>query len=195
MRTAAGQQPLTINDGINNETIDDMLKYKDDYLAAAAGAALPDDWVDGQYDNTGQNYIPRPGRYVLAAATVGAGNRRQRRRFQRGGWQYLKEEDWVTFWWRQRFREFEKAQERAKVAMGNEKAAADKAATELAWVPVFVNVVEELSLVALNAAMVERMWSLFGAMFNSNQDNQGPEEKERCAQARFNCLFSVDRAL
>jgi hypothetical protein len=60
---------------------------------------------------------------------------------------------------------------------------------------VFVNVVEELSLVALNAAMVERMWSLFGAMFNSNQESQGPQEKERSAQARFNCLFSADRAL
>ena len=49
-------------------------------------------------------------------------------------------------------------------------------------------------LVGVNAAMVERMWSMFKAMFSGCQGKQGPEERERAAKARFNTMYSYARA-
>ena len=53
----------------------------------------------------------------------------------------------------------------------------------------FLDVVEEVQLVCFNAAMVERMWSVFGAQFKGCQGKTGPEEREHAAKARFNLMY------
>jgi hypothetical protein len=93
----------------------------------------------------------------------------ERQRYSKGGWKYLKEEDWVTWWWRKH--------------------------NEEKWVEPFLTTVEELSIVSVNATMVERMWSVFGASFPKQVSSDGPCEREQKSQARFKVMYSEARAL
>jgi hypothetical protein len=76
-----------------------------------------------------------------------------------------KEEDWVSHWWR------------------------SQRDGEGAWAQPFKTLVEEVSLVRLNSAMVERLWSLYNAKLKAHGHAYGPGELERVVKKRFGAVY------
>lgn len=76
-----------------------------------------------------------------------------------------KEEDWVCHWWRQ------------------------QPDGEDGWAMAFKAIVEDISLVRVNSAMVERLWSLYNARHKSSGHTFGPGERERVVKKRFNEVY------
>ena len=50
-------------------------------------------------------------------------------------------------------------------------------------------IVEDISLVRVNSAMVERLWSLYNARHKSSGHTFGPGERERVVKKRFNEVY------
>lgn len=146
---------------------------------------------------------------------------KRRHRYTRSRWNSLREEDWVTSWWRQQhqalldaeaklsgekqaheaLRSIQKPTDAAEAEkLSGRIIAATASITKLEqevagkrWVLPFLDIVEEVQLVCFNAAMVERMWSVFGAQFKSCQGSTGPDEREHAAKARFNVMYNHAR--
>ena len=59
-----------------------------------------------------------------------------------------------------------------------------------AWAKAFKTIVEEISLVRMNSAMVERLWSLYNARHKAHGHVFGPGERERVVKKRFNSVYS-----
>ena len=82
----------------------------------------------------------------------------QRHKFSHGGRNVYKEEDWVSHWWRQQ---------------------------PNSWADDFKTVVEEISLVRVNSAMVERLWSMYNARHKDHGHAFGPGERQRVVKKRW----------
>ena len=76
----------------------------------------------------------------------------------------FKEEDYVSYWWR--------------------------CLPEDGWADTFKAIVEEISLIRVNSAMVERLWSLYNARHKMSGHAFGPGERERVMKKRFNYVYS-----
>jgi hypothetical protein len=57
------------------------------------------------------------------------------------------------------------------------------------WAMAFKAIVEDISLVRVNSAMVERLWSLYNARHKSSGHTFGPGERERVVKKRFNEVY------
>ena len=82
----------------------------------------------------------------------------QRHKFSHGGRNVYKEEDWVSHWWRQQ---------------------------PNSWADDFKTFVEEISLVRVNSAMVERLWSMYNARHKDHGHAFGPGERQRVVKKRW----------
>ena len=91
----------------------------------------------------------------------------RRRKFRHGGRHIYKEEDWVVDWWRN--------QPDANVS---------------GWAGPFLDVVEQLCIMTITSAMVERLWSIYNASAGGHGHQFGPGERARVTKARFNAIYA-----
>ena len=184
--TADTLAPLTLLRNVTQDMVDAVLAQTDTYMREAAKARMPDDWVGSRRDAATGMRKPRTATPAAAAAAAAAAagstsddedddaefgddehprRRMQRRKFAHGGRNVYKEEDWVCHWWRQ------------------------QPDGEDGWAMAFKAIVEDISLVRVNSAMVERLWSLYNARHKSSGHTFGPGERERVVKKRFNEVY------
>ncbi len=73
-----------------------------------------------------------------------------------------KEEDWVVDWWRKQ-----------------------PDANVVGWAGPFLDVVEQVCIMTITSAMVERLWSIYNASTGSHGHQFGPGELQKRASTRF----------
>jgi hypothetical protein len=160
--TMANLMPLTSLRYITVNTIQHLVDNRHFYLAAATGARIPADWV-GSHRNVDGKRVPRT---TPPAATNTAGGL-SRPKYARGGHNVYKEEDWVVDWWRQQ-------------PDGDD-----------GWAAPFLDVVEQLTVMTITSAMVERLWSIYNASLGAHGHSFGPGERARVTKARFNAMYAA----
>jgi hypothetical protein len=203
--TAETLEPLLLLRKVTQAQIDAVMHFKPEYLKEAAKARMPADWVGSRRcPTTGMRKLAKASGPTSAAATTTAAattaaaaatataaadsdddddafdddeeedddgqpahprRRMQRHKFAHGGRDVYKEEDWVSHWWR------------------------SQRDGEGAWAQPFKTLVEEVSLVRLNSAMVERLWSLYNAKLKAHGHAYGPGELERVVKKRFGAVY------